>query len=125
MTRALAAFLVSALLLAGCTAEPPTFAEWETVWNDALTALPDYTGDPIPEEACTAALVTLRELAPELESTPDNSLDGVVNQWLDIAEEAMFECPPRQLGAASFEEAYAEMHLLEQEVAAVLDQKRE
>ncbi len=116
--------LVSALFLTACGANPPTFAEWETRWNEALTALPDYTGDPISEDACTAALVTLRELAPELESTPDDALDGVVNQWLDIAEEAMFECPPRQVGTASFEEAYAEMRLLEGEVAAVLDQKR-
>lgn len=112
-----------ALLLTACAAEPPTFAEWESVWNEARAALPDYTGDPIPEEECTAALVALRTLAPDLESTPDASLDGVVDQWLDIAEEAMFECPPRQSGTASFEEAYAEMRLLEGEVAAVLDQR--
>jgi hypothetical protein len=122
-TKALVATVLSiAIFAAGCTAERPTFAEWEAIWSEARSALPDYSGEPIPPGDCTDALATLRTLAPDLESVPDPALEGVVDQWLDIAEETMFECPPRQSGTASFEEAYEAMRVLELEVSAVLDQ---
>ena len=111
-----------AILVAGCADARPTLAEWETIWNEARSALPEYSGEPIAPEDCNEALATLRTLAPDLESVPDASLEGVVDQWLDIAEEAMFECPPRQSGTASFEEAYEAMRVLELEISAVLDE---
>lgn len=121
------AFLVMALsvalLAAGCAGDRPSYAEWVDIWDEARSAVPEYSGDPIPDSECTTALATLRTLAPELESVPDPALAEVVDQWLDIAEESMFECPPRESGSASFEEAYEAMRVLELEISAVLDQE--
>lgn len=119
----MATALSFAILVAGCADSRPTVAEWEAIWNEARSAIPEYSGEPIPRDACTDALATLRTLAPDLESVPDRAIEGVVDQWLDIAEEAMFECPPRQSGTASFEEAYEAMRVLELEISAVLDER--
>lgn len=118
----MATALSLAILVAGCADSRPTVAEWEAIWEEARSALPEYSGEPIPRDACTDALATLRTLAPDLESVPDPAIEGVVDQWLDIAEEAMFECPPRQSGTASFEEAYEAMRVLELEISAAIDE---
>lgn len=82
--------------------------------------LPDRSvGEPIPA-TCSEALVALREVAPTLRPTPDKSIDGTVDQWLLIAEETMFECPPETGELTSFEDAYAELDRLAAQVDAVV-----
>ncbi len=82
--------------------------------------LPDPAGgEPTPSE-CSEALVMLREVAPNLRPTPDEAIDGTVDQWLLVAEETMFECPPETGEFTSFEEAYAELDRLASQVDAVV-----
>jgi hypothetical protein len=78
-------------------------------------------GDPPDRQICGDALAELRAIQPELFPTPDLALDETVTQWVSIAEDAMFECPPSSARIPTLADAYAELARLEAEVAAVLD----
>jgi hypothetical protein len=120
---ALLAALVLALPLAGCADERPDPEAWRTTWDGVRTQIPPLetmTGDRA-QAACSATLAMLREETPSLSPTPDLAIDDVVRDWIEIAEDAFFECPPRGEEIDSFEKAYAELDRLEAEVAVVLE----
>jgi hypothetical protein len=82
--------------------------------------LPDITtGDPSDAE-CSEALILLREAAPTLRPTPDDSIDETVDKWLLIAEETMFECPADTGNFTTFEAAYAELDRLAAQIDVVV-----
>lgn len=122
----MAPWIVALLIVFAASAcsgdQRPTNEEWEPVWLEAVGGFPtmDELGDPPDPDECNDALVSLREVAPGLTPTPDVSLDDPVRNWVNLAEEIVFECPPDGTGVASLEEGYRELARLEAEVAAVL-----
>ena len=59
----------------------------------AAEAPPVQSGEAdVTPEDCDQLLVAAREARPELVPTPDEALDGPVDEWLDQAEEIGFEC---------------------------------
>ena len=95
-------------------------AEWTPTWETARAILPDLAGGEPDDATCSTALVQLREVAPDLRPTPDDSIDATVDRWLLIAEETMFECPAVTGDFNSFESAYAELGLLADQIDVVV-----
>lgn len=95
-------------------------SEWIPRWETAKAVLPDLAAGEPDDETCSAALVELREIAPDLRPTPDDSIDGTVDRWLLIAEETMFECPAETGAFNSFDAAYAELGNLADEIDVVV-----
>ena len=109
------------LIVSACSSvSRPATAEWTPTWEAAKAVLPDIAGGEPDEETCSAALVQLREVAPDLRPTPDDSIDETVDRWLVIAEETMFECPPDTGELNSFESAYTELDLLGDQIDVVV-----
>jgi len=95
-------------------------SDWIPTWQAAQDALPDIAEGEPDEETCSTALVRLREVAPDLRPTPDDSIDETVDRWLLIAEETMFECPADTGDFNSFESAYTELDLLGDQIDVVV-----
>ena len=98
----------------------PETAEWTPTWETAKAVLPDLAAGEPDEETCSNALVQLREIAPDLRPTPDDSIDETVDRWLVVAEETMFECPADTGDFNSFESAYLELDLLGDQIDVVV-----
>ncbi len=81
----------------------------------------DELGDPPDRDVCGHALGVLRSERPDLLPAPDPALDVAVEEWVVIAEDAMFECPPSSHEIADLAQAYEELARLEAEVNAVLE----
>jgi hypothetical protein len=62
----------------------------------------------------------VRSESGDLFPTPDLAIDDVVTDWVRIAEDLLFECPPASQRVPSLEYAYGELARLEAEVATVL-----
>lgn len=118
-----AASLAAALLMiasaCGSVARPET-ADWIPTWEAARTSLPDLADGEPDEQTCSTALVQLREVAPDLRPTPDDSIDQTVDRWLVIAEETMFECPADTGEFNTFESAYTELGRLADQIGIVV-----
>ncbi len=121
--------LLAVIIFVGssCSEARPTVAEWEPVWDRVTVALPSEAaigiGDPsLP--VCTETLAYLRNNRADLFPTPDLAIDDAVTQWIEIAEEAFFECPPRSGQIGSFAEAFAELDRLQAEIELVLEMDR-
>lgn len=100
----------------------PAVEEWRTVWIEVVGGVPmaDELGDQPDQDTCRSALVTLRERSHELFPTPDLALDSVVHEWVRVAEDAFFECPPSSAEIPTMGFALRELDRLEAEVGAVL-----
>lgn len=122
--RLLALLVVSvALTFSACGGSSrPSASQWESVWEGATGSVPAISelGDPPDRDICGHALGALRSLRPDLFPTPDLALEGVVEEWVTIAEDAMFECPPASHEVPNLVYAYEELARLEAEVDAVL-----
>lgn len=124
---ALAATLLALTLLVSSCSEPrPTVAEWEPVWERIVAEIPaELTGGEDPSQAtCSEVLAFLRSNRADLFPTPDPAIDETVTEWVEVAEEAFFECPPTSAGVGSFPETYAELLRLQGEIGLVLDMDR-
>ena len=109
------------MIVSACTSVArPEAAEWTAIWETARAALPDLAGGEPDEETCSTALVQLREVAPDLRPTPDDSIDETVDRWILIAEETMFECPAGTGDLNTFEAAYDELRLLADQIDVVV-----
>jgi hypothetical protein len=85
----------------------------------------ELTGGADPSrDTCSEVLAFLRSNRAELFPTPDLAIDDTVTDWVEIAEEAFFECPPTNTDVGSFPEAYAELLRLQGEIELVLDMDR-
>jgi hypothetical protein len=111
-------------LLAGCGgSDRPSFADWETLWSQATSSLPDQSelSSPPDEALCESTVAALRTSADNLLPTPDIALDSTVRSWLSIAEDAFFDCPPSgDADISSFDDAYRELGELQAEVDLVI-----
>lgn len=116
--------LTVSLSLAGCSEnDRPSLSEWEQIWSQTTDELPTLRelGDPPSRDSCGHALGVLRTSRPNLVPTPDPALDAVVTEWVTVAEDAMFECPPSSHKIPDLASAYDELARLEAEVDVVLD----
>ena len=112
------------LSAAACGADRPAVETWQGSWDRISSGIPDaslLTEPATLEDVCAETLVFLRTNRADLIPTPDLAIDDVVTQWIEIAEDAFFECPPRNDQIADFAEAYAEMSRLEAEIGLVLE----
>ncbi len=100
--------------------ERPQPPQWIPLWEDTKAVLPDLAVGEPSEVECSAALVLLREAAPTLRPTPDDSIDETVDRWLQIAEETMFECPADTGDFTMFGAAYLELDRLADQVDVVV-----
>ena len=115
---------IVALFLAACNDDGrPAVSDWQSVWADASTQLPTLSqiGNPPDREVCSHALGILRSIRSDLLPTPEPALDVAVTEWMTVAEDAMFECPPSSHKISGLQDAYAELEQLEAEVEAVLN----
>lgn len=121
-TMVLVAMLLVALTACGDVSRP-SVEEWRTVWNSVVNGIPTAAelGQPPDRSVCTSALAMLRERSQELFPTPDLAVDSVVREWVRIAQDAFFECPPSSAQIPSLEFALGELDRLEAEVEVVLD----
>jgi hypothetical protein len=119
------AVLVALVLTAAACSDStrPSVAEWEPHWITTVEAMPslERLGDPPDRDMCSHTLGLLRSKAPELIPTPDPALDATVKKWLSVAEEAMFECPPKSAEVPSLNVAYDELARLKAEIDVVLE----
>jgi len=115
---------VLALILVGCGREArPELAEWETHWNRVVSQVPTIDDLDVddPKPLCDQALALVREERVYLIPTPELSLDDPVDDWLNVADETFFECPPRSGDIQGFDEAYLLLDDYLAEVQAALD----
>ncbi len=119
-------FLALALLSVSCSEPRPTVAEWEPAWERITASIPaELTSGEDPSRAtCSEVLAFLRSNRATLFPTPDLAIDDTVTDWVEVAEEAFFECPPTNADVGSFPEAYAELLRLQGEIELVLDMDR-
>lgn len=112
-----------AILMGACTDQDrPAISDWQEDWRELLETMPAPAelGDPPSQAVCSTALGELRERRVGLVPTPDAAIDPVVEEWIRVAEAALFECPPSSEEIPSLEQAYAELARLGAEVATVL-----
>lgn len=117
--------VVAALLvvLAGCSsAGRPTVAEWQPAWDQLVDGIPTASeiGQPPDRSLCTQGLGLVRSSQAGLFPTPDRAIDDAVNEWVSVAEDAFFECPPSSSAIPDMDFAYGQLARLEAEISAVL-----
>jgi len=119
-----AAGLAIAIVTGGCSnASRPDVGEWRSRWLGVIDELPEEVelSGNAAEDVCAETLALLRSTSGDLLPTPDLAIDDTVRQWIALAEDAFFECPPQGGEINSFARAYAEMDRLQAEVAVVLE----
>jgi hypothetical protein len=111
-----------ALIASACATVRPSVEEWQPAWEDITAAIPPQAvvGENPPRALCNNVLASLREGQADLFPTPDLAIEDTVKEWVKVAEDAFFECPPDNDEIGSFAEAYAELLRLEREVELVL-----
>jgi hypothetical protein len=116
--------VVAAVILAACGGEEaPSLEDWKQEWLAFRDLVPTQQelGPSPTQEQCDEILVAIRQRAPELVPAPDPTLEGAVKDWIVIAENMFFECPPVAPPIGSFEEGYQELERFEAQVAIVLE----
>ncbi len=116
----IACFLGLALVLTACSDPRPAASSWADEWNRAKALVPQESAvaDDMSPIVCDQVLTALREDTDTLFPTPSQALDEQVEQWLEIAKGAYFECPPANGGFAA---AYKELDPLVAGIDASLE----
>ena len=123
---AAALLTAAALILSSCSDSRPTVEEWQPTWEMVVGAIPSESviGESPPRAICNETLGFLRSNRGSLFPTPDLAIDDAVGDWISIAEDAFFECPPNNEHVRGFSEMYQLLHRLQGEVELVLDMDR-
>jgi hypothetical protein len=120
-----AASLLTAIVLvvSSCSDSRPTVEEWQPAWHVMVDAIPSESviGENPTRAVCNETLGFLRSNRNSLFPTPDLGVDDAVTDWIDIAEEAFFECPPNNERVTGFPEAYELLRRFQGEVEVVLE----
>lgn len=114
--------VVSTMLILGlsaCSGGRPTFAEWLPFWTHTIGSIPgeDFVSSDTSQEVCEQTLADLRIHQGSLLPTPDEAIDATVRDWIDVAEQVFFECPP----IGGFSDSFAELRRLEAEIDVVIE----
>jgi hypothetical protein len=115
-----------ALVVSACATVRPSVEEWQPAWVNITAAIPPQSvvGERPSRSLCNSVLASVRKGQADLFPTPDLAIDDTVKDWVKVAEDAFFECPPNNDEIGSFAEAYAELLRLEREVELVLEMDR-
>jgi len=122
-SKVIACIVAFGLVAAACgNDERPSVNEWRAQWQGAMDGLPTSAalGQPPERTLCRTTLGHIRELQGDLLPTPDAAIDGTVSEWLRVAEDAFFECPPSSAELPSMAAAYGELDRLAAEINVVL-----
>lgn len=125
--RTLVLVLFPAVLVSACAGVTrPSVAEWEATWMDAVASIPSQQelGEPPSRQLCDDAVAFLRMAESTLLPTPDLAIDATVEEWIAVAKDGFFECPPASAAIPDFEFVYWELLRLQAEVEVVLDLDR-
>lgn len=118
-------FAAATLLFTACVPEGrPDAATWRPHWQALIGVIPDQSeiGKPPDDSLCQATLADVREQRKDLLPSPSDNVDDLANEWVAVAEEAFFDCPPAGRDIDSFADAYAELHRLENSVETILSE---
>jgi hypothetical protein len=121
--RAIVLAGLALVVFTSCSGESrPSVEEWHPTWEAVVGSFPSAStlGTPPDHAVCSHALGVLRSTSGDLSPTPDLAIDDVVAEWLQIAENALYECPPSSQTIPSLEYAYGELARLQAEVDVVL-----
>ncbi len=118
--------VIVGLVAASCGTERPAVDEWQPAWERISSGIPTEaaTGEGPSRDDCSETLAFLRNNREELFPTPDLAIDDTVTDWVEIAEDAFFECPPENEQIGSFSEAFRELTRLQAEIEVVLEMDR-
>jgi hypothetical protein len=120
--------VAAAVLVAACGGDDSVSLEdWEQEWLavHALVPTQQELGASPSQDRCDEILVGIRQRASELVPAPDPTLDDAVKDWIAIAENMFFECPPVGPPIGSFDEGYQELERFAAQVAVVLELDRD
>jgi hypothetical protein len=100
--------------------------EWQQDWQLIVDAIPSESaiGENPTRAICNETLGILRSNRASLFPTPDLAIDDTVRDWIDIAEDAFFECPPNNERVRGFPEMYQLLRRFQGEVDLVLEMDR-
>lgn len=114
--------LMLVFLTACSSASRPTVAEWQPAWDQLVEGIPSASGlgQPPDRAICSQGLGLVRSTQAELFPTPDRAIDEAVKEWVSVAEDAFFECPPSSSAIPDMDFAYGQLARLEAEIGAVL-----
>ena len=114
--------LILVVLTACSSASRPTVAEWQPAWDQLVGGIPAASelGQPPDRSICSQGLELVRSSQAGLFPTPDRAIDEAVKEWVSVAEDAFFECPPSSRAIPDMDFAYGQLARLEAEVNAVL-----
>ena len=111
------------LVLNACQREVrPSVSDWQGHWNRVIAAVPavEALEGEDAKSLCDTALTLLREERQYLLPAPESTLDDPVDDWLSVADETFFECPPRSGEIQGFDEAFTLLDDYQAEVEAAL-----
>jgi hypothetical protein len=111
------------VFLTACgSASRPTVAEWQPAWEQLVGGIPTSAevGRPPDPSLCTQGLGLVRSSEDGLLPTPDRAIDETFKEWVSVAEDAFFECPPSSRAIPDMDFAYGQLARLEAEISAVL-----
>ena len=111
------------VVLAACSsASRPTVADWQPFWEQLAADIPTSSelGQPPDRSICSQGLALVRSSQEDLFPTPDRAIDEAVREWVSVAEDAFFECPPSSSAIPDMDFAYGQLARLEAEIDAVL-----
>jgi hypothetical protein len=96
---------------------------WRLDWQRVTSVVPEQSelGDPPDQDVCRSALAEIRAVEEDLPPAPTEGIDKLSNEWVAIAEETFFECPPQGPDIDSVEDAYGELQRIEDAIQAALD----
>jgi hypothetical protein len=111
------------MVVAACSGSRPTVDEWQPSWDQLIGGIPTSAelGRPPDRSLCTEGLGLVRSAQAGLFPTPDRAIDDAVNEWVSVAEDAFFECPPSSRAIPDMDFAYGQLARLEAEITAVLE----
>ena len=97
-------------------------ATWLPAWEAAKKTMPARTSFDGSKDRgiCGRALGQLRQARERILPAPDDNLDRLVDAWLHLAEDIMFECPGNWGEHTGFDEGYRELTRLALEVDLAL-----
>jgi len=111
-------FVVFGLASLACGPARPAAEAWKREWRNALALSASVETSDDAGAACHSLLAELRRDRNQLMPTPDESLDGVVERWIRMAEGLGFDCPRAKGNRREHEKRLRELRVLEAEISA-------
>lgn len=113
------------VLVSACeSTQRPTRSEWAPKWTSLTSVIPDLNelrGSEM-QTICAETVANLRVLSETVMPTPNQTIDGLAEEWAELAQSSFFQCPPDNADQRSFSEVYSELERLEQAILAAIEE---